>query len=364
MDSAAALKLEIARLSGKFAHRAIDRHKSGAYKPHSRTNVYVNPNYNPPPRSTQVPTRSAPYHRPAPIKDTGEKRDVVLNGIAFQSSGRSLVRRDLPQATRSTLSVPGPSNYKPTPRFPTKPRPTRQRVRPGRNLTLTTSRTSYKATQKRIKFSDKQCPRFTTTGSCSRGLTCPYQHDADKIALCWPFTQGTCPNSAETCNLSHDPTPERTPPCVHFANNSRCNRENCPFPHVRLGAREGVCRDFAVLGYCATGFDCPKQHVRECPDFAEKGTCTTKGCKLPHVIRANRKRQPGPGAATPSSPTTLKNPESIVSVSGTDNFKLLTVEEAQLGDDFIPLNTFNESSDEGDGVEDDDDGGEEEMEET
>jgi len=290
---------------------------------------------------------------------------VVLNGVAFQSSARSLVRKDLPQPARLTLPTPGPSDFNPAPRYPTKPRQNRQRARPGRNLTLATNRTSYKATQKRMKFSDKQCPRFTTTGSCSRGLTCPYQHDPDKVALCWPFTQGTCPNNAETCNLSHDPTPERTPTCVHFANNGRCNRENCPFPHVRLGPREGVCRDFAVLGYCAAGFDCPKQHIRECPDFAEKGTCITKGCKLPHVIRANRKRQPVPGTTTPTSPTALKSPESTAPVSATDNIKPPTVEEAQLGDDFIPLNTFNESSDDDD-VEDDnddDDGGNEEMDE-
>ena len=74
---------------------AIDRHKSGAsLKPPSRTNVYVNPNYKHPSRSNQVPSRPAPYHRPAPIKNTGEKRDVVLNGVAFQSSARSLVRKD------------------------------------------------------------------------------------------------------------------------------------------------------------------------------------------------------------------------------------------------------------------------------
>ena len=214
MDSAAALKLEIAKLSGKSAQGqiteswldetglgAIDRHKSGgaSYKPPSRTNVYVNPNYKPPSRPTQVPPRPAPYHRPAPIKDTGEKRDVVLNGVAFKSSGLSLVRKDreytwgkcgvlvfltraaVPQSTRPAPPAPGPSNFKATPRYPTKPRSTRQRARPGRNLTLATGRTSsvvlrihnplttysplrYKATQKRMKFSDKQCPRFTTTG--------------------------------------------------------------------------------------------------------------------------------------------------------------------------------------------------------
>jgi hypothetical protein len=74
---------------------AIDKHKSEtSHKPPSRTNVYVNPSYKPPSRSNQVPPRPAPYHRPAPIKNTGEKRDVVLNGVAFQSSARSLVRKD------------------------------------------------------------------------------------------------------------------------------------------------------------------------------------------------------------------------------------------------------------------------------
>ena len=120
-----------------------------------------------------------------------------------------------------------------------------------------------------------------------------------------------------------------------------------------------------MLGYCAAGFECSKQHVRECPDFAEKGVCTTKGCKLPHVIRANRKRQPGPGTVTPSSPTVSKNPDSIASASGSGNLKLLTIEEAQLGDDFIPLNTFNENSDEDEeedeAEDDDDDDGDEET---
>lgn len=74
---------------------AIDRHKSEAsHKPPSRTNVYVNPNYKPSPPLNQVPPRPAPYYRPVPIKNTGERRDVVLNGVAFQSSGRSLVRKD------------------------------------------------------------------------------------------------------------------------------------------------------------------------------------------------------------------------------------------------------------------------------
>ena len=39
------------------------------------------------------------------------------------------------------------------------------------------------------------------------------------------------------------------------------------------------------------GVECDKQHVKECPDFAEKGFCPNRVCKLPHVIRANRRRQ-------------------------------------------------------------------------
>jgi len=66
---------------------------------------------------------------------------------------------------------------------------------------------------------------------------------------------------------------------------------------------------------------------------------------------------------TPSSPTVSKNFESIASVSDSGNLKPPTVEEAQLGDDFIPLNTFNETSEEDDDAEDDDDDSDEETDE-
>jgi hypothetical protein len=119
-----------------------------------------------------------------------------------------------------------------------------------------------------------------------------------------------------------------------------------------------VCRDFAVLGYCEKGLDCDKQHVRECPDFAEKGTCSTKGCKLPHVIRANRYRKP---AATSPTVTTKADPppagstvafqsmgDSVsaetndVSTFEQQQDQHITADQAQLGDEYISL-TFNES---------------------
>ncbi|EPQ56350.1 hypothetical protein GLOTRDRAFT_39633, partial [Gloeophyllum trabeum ATCC 11539] len=266
-----------------------------------------------------------------------------------------------------------------------KPRSSRPRPgRPIRNMTLNNNVRPYQARRaaKQRKYSDKPCPRFTTTGTCSRGLTCMYQHDPDKIAICWPFLQGTCPNTAETCNLSHDPSPQRVPVCMHFANNGRCTRENCPFPHVRLGPRQGVCRDFAVLGYCEKGLDCEKNHVRECPDFAEKGVCETKGCKLPHVIRANRSRKApaasGAGSSSVTSSTQVADQTSASASKGNSGSSSETntasaahpppvsVEDAQIGDEYISL-TFHESDEsedasDSDEEEDDHDGDDDDVE--
>ena len=155
------------------------------------------------------------------------------------------------------------------------------------------------------------------SGVCSKGRTCLYNHDPKKIAICWPFLQGKCPNP-DTCSLSHDPIPERTPLCVHFAKSGLCkNGESCLYPHVHVGPRNGVCRDFAVLGYCEKGIDCEQQHVRECPDFAEKGTCSNRACKLPHVIRANRGRKTAT-TAKKEDETKGMNVDSSLTVPSTD----------------------------------------------
>ncbi|THH21184.1 hypothetical protein EUX98_g8431 [Antrodiella citrinella] len=349
--SAAALKLEIARLTG-----AINRHKSddpkppraqnlpiaGASKP--RSNVYVNPNYKPPSTSTSKSSFLAPATTalrpltPPVVPPSTVKREVVIGGVAFQSSGRSLVRKDLPQPALRPPAVKPPTS---------------------RNINFPTLKPVGRVYKPKSS-------RGRGRGSCNRGLTCLYQHDPAKIAICWPFLQGTCPNTSETCNLSHDPTPNRTPLCVHFANNGRCTRQNCPFPHVRVGQRQGVCRDFAVLGYCEKGLDCDKQHVRECPDFAEKGICNTKGCKLPHVIRANRNRAP------PTTTTTSTTGDATSKTSGAhggdqqrddagsdvSSVPQVSAENAQLGDEYISL-TFHESESESDDEEED---GEEEDE--
>lgn len=138
---------------------------------------------------------------------------------------------------------------------------------------------------------------------------------------------------------------------------------------MKVGKRDGVCRDFAVLGYCSKGLDCEHQHVRECPDFAEQGTCQKKGCRLPHVIRANRRRVVN---ADETKGKTKSPAVEIVSsgesVSGTaadasekDAVHAPTAEDAQLGDEYISL-TFMESDEDESEDEDDDDGEDEEGE--
>jgi hypothetical protein len=199
------------------------------------------------------------------------------------------------------------------------------------------------------------------TGSCNRGLTCAYKHDPTKIAICWPYLQNNCPYTSETCALSHDSNAHRTPLCVHFANAGRCTRAKCLYPHVRVGRRDGVCRDFAVLGYCEAGIECSKQHVRECPDFAESGECPNKFCKLPHVIRANRVRKPGsvpvPAADAVSSAPVVA--DDLVSAAAAPT---LTAEDGQLGDEYISL-IFNESEEYEDSSDDEDEDNDDNQEE-
>lgn len=131
-----------------------------------------------------------------------------------------------------------------------------------------------------------------------------------------------------------------------------------------MGARQGVCRDFAVLGYCARGLDCDKQHVRECPDFAEKGSCETKGCKLPHVIRANRNRKHNPAPTTNSTPATATTSDlsKASSTAANDSHLQPSAESAEIGDEYISL-TFRESDNSSEEEEDSEEGSEGESEE-
>ncbi len=94
------------RLTVVFMIGAINRQKihTPGYNPRQttfypggrpRNNVYVNPDYKPPLRAVAPipPAPRPPIPRPLSTHPD-EKRDVVINGIAFETSGRSLVRKD------------------------------------------------------------------------------------------------------------------------------------------------------------------------------------------------------------------------------------------------------------------------------
>ncbi|KAG6832670.1 hypothetical protein H0H87_000852 [Tephrocybe sp. NHM501043] len=379
--SEAQMKSEIARLTATINQRKslISGQNLGQPRTNSRNNTYVNPNYKPPnkyirPKQNVVQRPAVPPH---PVKPpTTEVKDVIINGIAFESSGRSLVRKDLPKPISAGPSIPrtAPQHQASFTRksghlIPNsrtyKPKPSRGRHgRPvNRNMTLMNNTRPYQSRVKRMKYSDKPCPRFTTTGALLFGFKKLRQSGLQKHSLesaqirvyNIPVSPCNCSQTAETCALSHDPTPERTPLCLHYLNKGRCTRDNCPFPHVNVGARQGICRDFAVLGYCDKGLDCDKQHVRECPDFAEKGTCGTKGCKLPHVIRANRTRKP---TTKPTDVPTLSTAGIVPAVTD-ESFEeqqavYPTANHAQLGDEYISL-TFNESESDDEGSDEDED---------
>ncbi|TEY66800.1 hypothetical protein BOTCAL_0131g00110 [Botryotinia calthae] len=144
-----------------------------------------------------------------------------------------------------------------------------------------------KATRKHgvVKINEP-CKSFTNTGTCNKGPKCRYIHDPSKVGVCKAFLlKGECPNG-DSCDLSHDLTPERTPNCLHFAKGN-CSNSDCRYTHVRVSPTAMVCRSFGIYGYCDKGTTCTERHVHECPDFSNTGTCTTKGCKLPHRIKAS-----------------------------------------------------------------------------
>ncbi|KAM0509376.1 hypothetical protein ACHAPB_001525 [Verticillium nonalfalfae] len=143
-----------------------------------------------------------------------------------------------------------------------------------------------------VKKVNVPCRMFSSTGSCPKGPTCRYIHDASKVAVCRDFLQkGKCANG-EDCDLSHDLCPQRTPTCLHFIKGNCANHE-CPYAHNNVSPGALVCRPFGLYGFCEAGQECTERHVSECPDFSNTGVCKTKGCKLLHRERASVLRKAG-----------------------------------------------------------------------
>lgn len=154
------------------------------------------------------------------------------------------------------------------------------------------------------------------------------------MAICKDFLQtGKC-RSGDSCDLSHEPSPHRSPVCVHFLR-GRCSNPECRYTHVRVTPGAPVCRDFAVLGYCEKAGECTDRHVYECPDYANTGVCKKKKCTLPHVDRAGqlRKATAGKSETTPLDGEGEEEEEDISSEEEYDEIDSDDIDSDELDSD-------------------------------
>ncbi|KAM3077451.1 hypothetical protein ACMFMG_006794 [Clarireedia jacksonii] len=222
--------------------------------------------------------------------------EVVVNGIRFQvtKNGSKLVKvpGDLNSATATpkTTLVGGVKFH---------------RSKNGNMYRSGIVKATRKSTVVKI---NEPCKSFTTTGTCNKGPRCCYIHDASKVGVCKVFLlKGSCPNG-DSCDLSHDLTPERTPTCLHFAKGN-CSNPDCRYTHVHVSPTALVCRSFGIYGYCEKGATCTERHVHECPDYSNTGSCTTKGCKLPHRLKASVIRKNANAGGSPEDSSDISSEE-------------------------------------------------------
>ena len=179
-------------------------------------------------------------------------------------------------------------------------------------------------------------------GKCPKGPLCPYIHDPLKVAMCKDYLQtGLCP-ARDSCDLSHDHTPERVPACLHFLR-GKCFNPSCRYAHVRVNPSALVCKDFATLGYCSRGASCAERHVHECPDYANTGICRKRKCHLPHVDRAGQIKKHAANVADRTNGSEEDNDSDVVSDDDNDETDSddvdsdgLEEEMMHLSDDPIP----------------------------
>lgn len=142
------------------------------------------------------------------------------------------------------------------------------------------------------------CTFFTKTGQCKNGLSCPFQHDPSRVAICPKILRPAgCPLPSGTCPLSHEPRVERVPHCVHFLGNAGAcrNGDACLYTHppsdIHLTNESPICAQFSQYGWCQRGDRCIHRHTFDCPDFLRKGQCDRRGCRLMHVVRSSKESE-------------------------------------------------------------------------
>ncbi|KAL6869745.1 hypothetical protein ACO1O0_001074 [Amphichorda felina] len=209
------------------------------------------------------------------------RNEIVIDGIRFQvlDGGKKLAR------------VTGESNsLAPTPKNTVIAGVKFYRTKTG-NLVVNSVVKDHRRTGAVKKISEP-CRIFSTTGNCLSASVYPrlwiptQTRSGVSVALCKDFLkEGRCAHG-DSCDLSHDLTPERVPNCLHYAK-GHCAKAECPFTHSKASPGAPVCKAFGFRGYCEKGAECTERHVFECPDFSNTGRCNVKGCKLPHRERAS-----------------------------------------------------------------------------
>ncbi|OWF38016.1 uncharacterized protein LOC110466770 [Mizuhopecten yessoensis] len=157
----------------------------------------------------------------------------------------------------------------------------------------------YRKSNTLNKLSKQYCLFFNRFGKCKRGDKCPYIHDPDKVAVCTRFLRGTCRMTG--CPFSHKVVKEKMPVCSYFLRGV-CNRDNCPYLHVKVNKNASICQNF-VKGFCPLGEKCKKQHTLECPVFGRTGQCPARRtCPLIHKTRKEKPRRKRSMATTVGEP--------------------------------------------------------------
>ena len=166
----------------------------------------------------------------------------------------------------------------------------------GYHIQKKLAQASFDASIRRPKL-DIACAIYQRTGRCDHVKTCKYQHIPEHRALCQAFLKkGVCTTSGHSgrCLLSHEPTPQNTPLCIHFARNN-CTKTDCRYAHMyNLGdepLKADICRSFALNGYCSRGISCTRKHTFDCPEFELTGSCSNPKCRLEHSIVATSSRK-------------------------------------------------------------------------
>lgn len=154
--------------------------------------------------------------------------------------------------------------------------------------------------------------------------------------MCKDYLQtGTCP-AGDSCDLSHDHTPERVPACLHFLR-GKCSNPSCRYAHVRVNPSASVCKGFAVLGYCSKGANCSERHVHECPDYANSGVCRKPKCHLPHVDRAGQIKKHAANVTDRANGSERDDDSDIVSDDDYDEIDSDDVDSDGLEEDVMQL---------------------------